>query len=49
MFWGCFSYHGVGEIVFIDSIMNGEMYKNILNENLFQYAKNFKMNNNFIF
>ena len=34
MVWGCFTSSGVGPIVRIDGIMNGEMYKNILNDHL---------------
>lgn len=41
MVWGCFTAFGVGPIVKIDGIMNGEMYKNILKENLAtEYADN---------
>jgi hypothetical protein len=34
MVWGCFSYHGVGRLVFIDGIMDATKYVNILSNNL---------------
>jgi hypothetical protein len=34
MVWGCMSAAGVGNLVFIDGIMNAEVYKNILAQNL---------------
>ncbi|KAG0429426.1 Transposable element Tcb1 transposase [Dictyocoela muelleri] len=34
MVWGCFSYHGVGKLVFIDGIMDSASYVNILTNNL---------------
>ncbi len=34
MVWGCFSYEGVGKLVFIDGIMDKYQYKRILAENL---------------
>lgn len=34
MVWGCMSYSGVGNLVFIDGIMNKEKYVAILKENL---------------
>jgi transposase len=37
--WGCFSYDGVGELVFIDGIMTSLVYRNILEENLQKSAK----------
>jgi transposase len=37
--WGCFSYDGVGELVFIDEIMTGQIYKEILQANLFKSAR----------
>lgn len=32
--WGCFSFSGDGELVFIDRNMNSEVYRGILNANL---------------
>ena len=37
--WGCFSTSGVGSLVFIDGNMTGEMYRDILQKNLFESAK----------
>lgn len=34
MVWGCFSYHGVGKLVFIDGIMEDPRYVDILSRNL---------------
>ena len=34
--WGCFSSYGVGNLVFIDGNMTGEMYRAILDNNLLQ-------------
>jgi len=34
-FLACFSWKGVGRIVFVDETMTGELYKKILDENLF--------------
>ncbi|CAF4639034.1 unnamed protein product, partial [Rotaria magnacalcarata] len=34
--WGCFAWNGVGNLIFFDDNMTGEMYKEILAENLFQ-------------
>jgi transposase len=34
MVWGCFSYYGVGRLVFIDGIMDAKYYVNILANNL---------------
>lgn len=38
MVWGCYSYHGVGNLVFIDGIMDKMGYLKILKENLKQSA-----------
>lgn len=34
MVWGCFSYYGVGKLVFIDGIMDAAKYVSILSDNL---------------
>lgn len=39
MVWGCISAKGVGNLVFIDGIMNKESYLKILSENLKQSAE----------
>lgn len=35
MIWGCFSYHGIGELAFIKGTVNAEIYKQILKDHLF--------------
>ena len=41
MVWGCFTEFGVDPLVKIKGIMNGEMYRNILRNNLSgDYADN---------
>ena len=44
MVWGCFSYFGVGKLVFIDGIMNAAEYCSILSDNLFASANQLDMN-----
>lgn len=39
MFWGCFSFNGVGKLVVIDGIMDRFIYLDILNNNLFESAR----------
>ncbi|XP_078038033.1 uncharacterized protein LOC144470587 [Augochlora pura] len=34
MVWGCMSYHGVGNLAFIDDTMNASIYINVLRNNL---------------
>lgn len=38
MVWGCFSYQGVGRLVFIDGVMDAARYCSILSENLLSSA-----------
>ncbi|KAF9760563.1 Transposable element Tcb1 transposase, partial [Nosema granulosis] len=40
MVWGCFSYQGVGKLVFIKGKMNSKNYINILSNNLPSSAAN---------
>ncbi|KAH8288665.1 hypothetical protein KR054_007468, partial [Drosophila jambulina] len=48
--WGCMSARGVGNLIFIDGIMNAEMYLNILKENLHSSATKMGLErDNFIF
>ena len=47
--WGCFSATGVGNLVFIDGNMTGEMYRDILDKNLLESVKKLKMNDDWIF
>ena len=41
--WGCFSSSGVGNLVFIDGNMAGELYRDILQKNLSESAKKLNM------
>ena len=41
--WGCFSSSGVGSLVFSDGNMTGELYRDILQQNLLQSAKKLNM------
>ena len=47
--WGCFSSYGVGNLVFIDGNMTGEMYRAILNNNLLQSVNKLGMGAQWIF
>jgi len=38
MVWGCMSYNGVGNLAFIEGIMNAQMYIDVLRDNLQQSA-----------
>ena len=49
MCWGCFSTSGVGNLVFIDGNMPGEMYRDILEKNLLQSVKKLKMKKDWVF
>jgi len=40
MIWGCISSKGVGELVFIDGILNKNKYLSILKNNLIKSANN---------
>ena len=37
--WGCTSSSGVGNLVFIDGKITGEVYRDILQRNLFEFVK----------
>lgn len=43
MVWGCFSYCGVGKLVFIDGIMDAALYCSILSDNLMSSASELGM------
>ena len=47
--WGCFSTAGVGTLVFIDGNMTGNMYRDILEKNLFESVKILNLDNKCIF
>lgn len=50
MIWGCFSYHGIGEIAFIKGYVKAPDYKNILESHLFPSIENhFSMASSMIF
>jgi transposase len=49
MVWGCMSAKGVGQLVFIDGIMNSEVYLTILDENLQQSAHKLGLKSKLIF
>lgn len=49
MVWGCFNYKKQGSLHFIDRIMDGKMYKNILQEHLIQSASNMGLRRSFVF
>ncbi|GFX40440.1 transposable element Tcb1 transposase [Trichonephila clavipes] len=49
MVWGHMASNGVGNLVFIDGIMNHKLYKDILNNNLKESAKKLGLDGNFIF
>ena len=41
--WGCFSSSGVGNLAFIDGNIIGEMYRDILEQNLPQSVRKLDM------
>ncbi|GFW73041.1 transposable element Tcb2 transposase [Trichonephila clavipes] len=47
--WGCMASNGVGNLVFIDGIMDHTLYIDILNNNLKESAKKLGLDGNFIF
>ncbi|GBN67072.1 Transposable element Tc1 transposase [Araneus ventricosus] len=47
--WGCMSASGLGNLVFIDGIMNHALYLNVLRDNLKLSAQNLAIGNNFFF
>ncbi|MBN3280925.1 TCB1 transposase, partial [Polyodon spathula] len=49
MLWGCFSSAGTGKLVRIEGKMDGAKYRQILEENLFQSAKDLKLGRKFTF
>ena len=49
MLWGCFSAAGTGRLVRIEGKMNAAMYRDILDENLFQSTVDLRLGRHFIF
>ncbi|CAB1439204.1 unnamed protein product [Pleuronectes platessa] len=49
MLWGCFSSAGTGKLVRIEGKMDGAKYREILEENLMQSAKDLRLGRRFIF
>ena len=49
MLWGCFSAAGTGRLVRIEGTMNGAKYRQILEENLLQSAKDIRLRRRFTF
>ena len=49
MIWGCFSAKGVGKISVIDSKMNAQKYKQILQENLMSSVESLELASDYIF
>ena len=47
--WGCFSGKGLGNLEIIEGKMNGAMYKEILNKNLFESVNNMEIEEEYIF
>ena len=47
--WGCFSSAGTGRLVRIEAKMNGEKYREILDENLPQRAQDLRPGRRFTF
>jgi hypothetical protein len=49
MLWGCFSAAGTGRPVKLEVKMNGEKYREILDENLRQNAQDLRLGRRFTF
>ncbi len=49
MLWGCFSAAGTGRLVAIEGKMNAAKYRDILDENLLQSAKDLRLGRRFTF
>uniref|UniRef100_A0A674ES87 Tc1-like transposase DDE domain-containing protein n=1 Tax=Salmo trutta TaxID=8032 RepID=A0A674ES87_SALTR len=49
MLWECFSAAGTGRLVRVEGKMNGEKYREILDENLLQSAKDLRLGQRFTF
>ena len=49
LIWGCFSVKSVGKISVIDSKMNAQKYKQILQENLMSSFESLELPSDYIF
>ncbi|KMQ88467.1 tc1-like transposase protein [Lasius niger] len=49
MIWGCMAYNGVGNIAFIDNIVNAEKYIKVLRNNLSKSAIKLDINETYYF
>ena len=49
MLWGSFSVAGTGRLVRIEGKMNGEKYREILDEDLLQSAQDLRLGRRFTF
>jgi hypothetical protein len=49
MLWGCFSASGTGRLVRIEAKMSGAKYREILDENLLQSARDLQLGQRFTF
>ena len=49
MVWGCMSAAGVGELVFIDEVMDKNIYLNILKDNLHKSAQKLGIESDYFF
>ena len=47
--WGCMSANGVGNLIFIDGIMDKNVYLNILKTNINESAQKMGLENDFYF
>lgn len=47
--WGCMAYSGVGNLVFIDNIMDAKQYLKILQDNLIDSAEKLGLADGFVF
>lgn len=49
MVWGCFSWHGIGNLVLVSGKMNADLYIDIINENLEESVVKMELEDGFVF